>query len=142
MHFKYKCPVFLYWAVNNWDHNFKAPGEARWPEVPWNPNTYATFNGDGQLVYPWPDGTLAGSVRLENLRDGAEDLECFTLLRDAAMELERSGKRPELAAEAKKLLTLDAVVQSPISYDADPAAINETRRKADSLLEEINGTAP
>jgi hypothetical protein len=142
MHFKYKCPIFLYWAVNNWNNNFKATGEARWPEVPWNPNTYATFNGDGQLVYPWPDGTLAGSVRLENLRDGAEDLECFTLLRDAAMELERNGKRPELAAEAKKLLTLDSVVQSPISYNADPSIINATRRKAAGLLEEIKNTKP
>jgi hypothetical protein len=142
MHFKYKCPVFLYWAVNNWNNNFKGLGEARWPEVPWNPNTYASFNGDGQLVYPWPDGTLAGSVRLENLRDGAEDLECFTLLRDAAMELERSGKRPKLAEAAKLLLTLDSVVQSPISYNAVPSTINETRRKASNLLEEIKNTKP
>ena len=137
MHFKYKCPVFLYWAVNNWNSNFKGLGEARWPEVAWNPNTYASFNGDGQLVYPWPDGTLVGSVRLENLRDGAEDLECFTLLRDAAMELERSGKGPKLTEAAKKLLTLDSVVQSPISYNAVPSTINATRRKASSLLEEI-----
>ena len=137
MHFKYKCPVFLYWAVNNWDHNFKAPGEARWPEVPWNPNTYATFNGDGQLVYPWPDGSLVSSVRLEIMRDGAEDLEYFVLLRDAVTDLERNGKQPELLAEVKKLLTLDTVIQSPMTYNGDPGMIEAMRRKAASLLQKI-----
>ena len=137
MHFKYKCPVFLYWAVNNWDHNFKPTGEARWPEVPWNPNTYATFNGDGQLVYPWPDGSLVSSVRLEIMRDGAEDLEYFVLLRDAVTDLERNGKQPELLAEVKKLLTLDTVIQSPMTYNGDPAMVEAMRRKAASLLQKI-----
>jgi hypothetical protein len=71
------------------------------------------------------------------MRDGAEDLEYFVLLRDAAAQLERNGKHLELVAEAKKLLTLDAVVQSPITYHADPAIIEATRRKAASLLEQI-----
>ena len=142
MHFKYECPVFLYWAVNNWNNNFKATGEARWPDIPWNPNTFATFNGDGQFVYPWPDGSLASSVRLEVLRDGAEDLEYFVLLRDAVAELKRQGKQPELVAEAQKLLTLEEVVQSSISYNGDPATIESTRRKAAQLLEQITPTQP
>ena len=137
MHFKYECPVFLYWAVNNWNNNFKVAGEARWPDAPWNPNTFATFNGDGQFVYPWPDGTLASSVRLEIMRDGAEDLEYFVLLRDAVTDLERNGKQPELLAEVKKLLTLDTVIQSPMTYNGDPGMIEAMRRKAASLLQKI-----
>jgi len=142
LHFRYDCTYFLMWGVNVWQNNFRPAGEPRWPDVPWNPNTYASFNGDGHFVYPWPDGSLVSSVRLESLRDGAEDVEYFTLLRDAAAELERNGKRPDLVAEVKALLTLDPVVQSVTSYHADPAAIEAIRRRAAKLLEQVHNAEP
>jgi hypothetical protein len=139
LHFKYACTYFLLWGVNVWQNNFKPAGEPRWPDVPWNPNTYASFNGDGQLVYPWPDGSLVSSIRLESLRDGAEDLEYFVLLRNALAEMERKGKSPALVARGKQLLSLDPVVQSVTSYEPDPARISEIRKSVAQLLEELGG---
>jgi hypothetical protein len=142
LHFKYDCTYFLMWGLNVWQNNFKPVGEPRWPDVPWNPNSYATFNGDGYFVYPWPDGNLVSSVRLEGLRDGAEDLEYFVLLRKAAAKLEKDGKEPALVAEAEQLLTLEPVVQSVTTYRDDPAAIAAVRSRAADLLEKINSLNP
>lgn len=142
LHFKYDCNYFLMWGLNVWSNNFKSPGEPRWPDVPWNPNSYASFNGDGYFVYPWPDGRLVSSVRLEALRDGAEDLESFVLLRQAAAQLEREGQKPALVAEAKKLLTLQPVVESVTTYRDDPAAIMDLRRRCFLLLEKIKPRKP
>ena len=45
----------------------------------WLPRTDIFANGDGNFVYPGPEGPLA-SARLHNLRDGFEDAELFRLL--------------------------------------------------------------
>lgn len=142
LHFKYDCTYFLMWGINVWNNNFQPPGEPRWPDIPWNPNSYATFNGDGYFVYPWPDGSLVSSVRLEALRDGAEDLESFVLLRKAAAALEKDGREPAVVAAAKKLLTLEPVVQSVTSYRDDPAAIETIRRQTADLLDKLNPRKP
>jgi len=68
----------LYWGLAVWRDNLA--GEARWPEVPWNPATWRNeagnaHNGDGQLLYPGADLRPLSSVRFENLRDGIEDYE-------------------------------------------------------------------
>ncbi len=138
MHYKYECTYSLYWAVNNWNKNFKPQGQPRWPDVTWNSNTYATFNGDGLLVYPWPDGSFAASVRLESLRDGAEDVEYFALLSDKLERLARVQPDSALIKEGRAILTLTPVVESIISYDADAKKMNDVRLAAAAMIEKID----
>ncbi len=72
---------FLYYTLNRW------PGNERPLQAPergnkvggWNPASFGTANGDGCLLYPGPDGPLT-SMRLENIRDGIEDLELLRML--------------------------------------------------------------
>ena len=72
---------FLYWTLNRW------PGNERPLQVPqqgnkvegWNSASFGTANGDGCLLYPASDGPLS-SIRLENIRDGIEDLELLRAL--------------------------------------------------------------
>jgi hypothetical protein len=73
-------------------------------EPNWRANTFGTYNGDGYLLYPGPNGALWSSMRLENLRDGIEDYEMLALLRDRAS---RAKARGENVAGVEKLLAID-----------------------------------
>jgi hypothetical protein len=71
----YGVDGFEHWSTNYFWRNVKKgqPMDQKWPNVPWDSRTYYYFNGEGQLVYPGPDGVPYSSVRLENFRDGMED---------------------------------------------------------------------
>ena len=123
---------FLYWGINVFADNSK--GEKRWPATDWNPATWRNdkgmaHNGDGQLLYPGPDGQPLSSLRLANLRDGIEDYECVWLLRDAVAKLRaKGGADPQLLAEAEKALAIDeAVVKDLTHFTADPATLRRAR---------------
>ena len=84
--YKYGAEAYEFWGVNwltynpykyGW-HSYifesQAPGEESWKRYP---------NGDGYVIYPGKpigeDG-LIGSIRLKQVREGAEDYEYLTLL--------------------------------------------------------------
>jgi hypothetical protein len=83
-----KMDGFLYWGMNIWDRrgNRRPINLAHGPLLDWGVTTgketderyLRELNGDGQLVYPIPDGPI-GSIRLANLRDGLEDYEYLWL---------------------------------------------------------------
>lgn len=131
MTWKYRVTGFLYYAVNNWESNRKQP--KRWPEGPWNAYTFDDYNGDGQLIYPGPNGPLS-SIRLECIRDGIEDYEYFYLLNELAQRAE--GKD---VAEVRKLLAVDSrVVKSLTDYTTDPHAILSARREIAAAIERLS----
>jgi hypothetical protein len=84
--FKYGAQAYEFWGVNwltlnpfkygwhNYIYESQAPGEESWKRYP---------NGDGFIIYPGKpvgyDG-LIGSIRLKQVREGAEDYEYFLLL--------------------------------------------------------------
>ena len=86
---KYDISGVLYYSLNRWITNYSS-GKGRWPEVPWNTHTWGEHNGDGQLIYPGPEGLPYSSIRLEVIRDGIEDYEYLHLLERLARELEWS----------------------------------------------------
>ena len=160
MNWKYRVPGFLYYAMNIWTsnrtaaevpnqqlpHEDPAAREAiksgkRWPEVPWNTFTFSDFNGDGQLIYPGPDGKPLSSIRLECIRDGIEDYEYFYLLNDLVNRMEKTGSKADAAllAKARKLLAVDdEVVESLTEYTLDPELILATRHQVAETIEKLS----
>ena len=133
---KYGAEGFLYWGTTHWDLN--CAGEKRWPEVPWIPyNRQPGHNGCGYLIYPGPDGTPIGSIRLALLRDGIEDYEYLSLLRkslkaagDAVPKPLRRRIEAELAVDARVLVNHE-------TFTEDPEAILAARTRIAGLIEEL-----
>lgn len=116
---------FLYYTLNRWPGNQQPlrPPE-RGNKVGWNPASFGTANGDGCLLYPGPDGPLT-SIRLENIRDGIEDLELLRML--AGHDAERADQ-----------LCDDVVGQRGIGFTRDPERFARTRQQ---LLESLSQVA-
>lgn len=77
--FAHDVEGFLYWCVNLWwrEHNDKLIPSTAGPRLDFSVTTggdLPSLNGDGVLLYPGEDGPI-GSIRLENIRDGLEDVE-------------------------------------------------------------------
>jgi hypothetical protein len=79
--------------------------------VPWDPNTFGRYNGDGYLLYPGPDGVPYPSIRLRALRDGFEDYEYMWILNSLA----RQAPSPSV----KALLGMDALIRDDGSFAGD-----------------------
>lgn len=97
---------------------FKGTAFTDWPEANfiWQGSLDTIFaNGDGQFVYPCPDGPC-GSVRMDALRDGLEDWELFRALGPPAVPL------------------IQRVVQSPTIWNADPQLVQSIRAEAAKML--------
>ena len=112
----------------------------RWPEVPWNTFTCASFNGDGSLIYPGPDGSPISSIRLECIRDGIEDYEYFCLLNGLVEQAEKAGAKvdPVLLASAHRILKVkDEVATSLVEYTRDPAVLLAARREVARAVEAL-----
>jgi hypothetical protein len=94
-------------------------------------------NGDGTLCYWGSNQEFYPSIRLNGIRDGIEDYECFALARRLADQAEQRAKAPELAARMRQLLAVDERVirrvdGSPnFTYSVDPADLLRARREPD-----------
>jgi hypothetical protein len=116
LNWTHRLTGMLYWAVDK--------GGAD----PWtNAEPYgAGYAGEGFLMYPLPDGTLAPSIRLKWLRDGIEDYDYLTL---AAI----AGEMP-LADEVAR-----SVAPDWRNWSRDPVAIEAARRRLGNRLNAIGG---
>lgn len=133
MTWKYHVTGVLYYAINNWESNRKQA--KRWPEGPWNTFTFDDYNGDGQLIYPGPNGPLS-SIRLECIRDGIEDYECLYLLDELTTRAEGKPGATKDIAQARKLLAVDSrVVKSLSEYTTDPRVLLAARREIAAAIE-------
>lgn len=133
MHYKVGAKHFLMWALNNWSNNIKLRDELRWPAIPWNPNTYANFNGEGVFIYPLPGGKLVSSMRLDLLREGAEEYEYFIMLESFLKKLEKKGIGSDIVADGKALLKLD-IMPSIYAFDANSQKMDAIREQAAELI--------
>ena len=151
----------LYWAVNReWKTNGeelrrinekvlklrdlsevrkKFDAGLRWPEIPWLPfsiNLYSKraseTNGAGNLMYPGPDWLPYPSIRLKNLRDGIQDYEYLTILKNILNDNNLSGA---LRREIEKTIKIDKkVVASTTDYTKNPQDILEEKKKIAALI--------
>lgn len=139
MSWKYGSEGLEYYCYNIWDKNM--PEGKRWPQVAWNAQAFKTYNSDGNLFYPGPDGHPCSSIRLENLRDGIEDWESLYVLRDYADALKAAsggsptGKAADLIAQAQALLDVpDDVVKDVTNWTQDGQRLLATRRAVGDLI--------
>ncbi len=130
----------LYWAVNYYCHetNWNTSGP-RWPQVEWNGHTFGS-TGDGQLIYPGPDMVPLSSVRLENIRNGIEDYDYYSLLRSLVekAETEDTAIPSSIIQRAKELANVPSDITTSFSeHTYNPELIESQRVKVGRVIEEI-----
>ena len=141
MSYKYQVDGFLYYLINNgWERNRKVISSG--PITEWDPascpNSKGKWaNGDGNLIYPGPDGPLS-TIRLENIRDGLEDYEYLYLLAESVRRvaaLPATPARREFLASARTLLEVpDTVVRSVVEFTTDVDALQSWRDQLAELV--------
>lgn len=148
---KYKVEGFLYYSF------FRAWRQPNIPErkvidqgpfTEWDPcamafSKYDLYNGEGYMAYPGPNGRPMPSLRLENFRDGFEDLAWWTILRKQADSLEGNQVLSEQAsqwlAEAQKALVVpDHVVKSAYEFTLNPDHVLQWRTRIGDLIEQFS----
>jgi hypothetical protein len=110
----------------------------RWPDVPWDPNTFGRYNGDGYLVYPGADGVPYPSLRLAALRDGFEDYEYMWLLRQLVQKAETTGKHGAALGPAKQLLEMDELITDDGAYAMQMGSYMAFREKVARSIVALN----
>lgn len=74
---KYRPDGFLYYETAMWNSR-KILGDKVFTD--WEARSFSSYHGDGCWVYIGPKGVPVASIRLENFRDGLEDLAYTKLL--------------------------------------------------------------
>jgi hypothetical protein len=85
---KYDVMGFLYYALNYYGNNALPADTTRLPFVEWNPNGISVpdrYNGQGILIVPGPEGPIP-TIRMEMIRDGLEDFDYYSILRQSGPE--------------------------------------------------------
>jgi hypothetical protein len=122
--------------------------DQKWPNVPWDSRTYFYFNGEGQLVYPGPEGEIYSSVRLENFRDGMDDYEYLYKLKELLSKYEGNMTDPELKSYRQLLYPEDYLLhkypreikrtlENTLRYPDQPEKILDTREKIAKAIEQL-----
>ncbi|MHC4498175.1 MAG: immunoglobulin domain-containing protein, partial [Planctomycetota bacterium] len=143
MSFKYGPGGFLYYSVANWPIAFQIGPITSGPYTNWDPRTIwheskqGWASGDGSLFCPGPDGPIP-TIRLENIRDGLEDYEYLTKLKEITRIVNRCPTSPDqqtFVSEANALLAVpDTIVTSVATYTRDSQAFYSYR---DQLVQKI-----
>lgn len=120
----------MQWIVMDW---WKRAGQT---VDNWSGRSFATNNGVGNYIYPGPDGEPIPSMRLENLRDGMEDYEYFSLLKQI-LEIEQNRQKPdqEFLEEAEDALSFEGLVGEKDQFSNRPDLLWEKRSRIGRLIE-------
>jgi hypothetical protein len=151
----YGLDGFEHWSSNYFWRNVHAgkPMNQKWPNVPWDSRTYHYFNGEGQLVYPGPEGEIYSSIRLENFREGMEDYEYLFKLRELLSKFGNDTTHIELN-EYRQLLNpgdyllykyprkIKVTLENTLRYPDQPERILETRQKIAMAIEQLQKGIP
>ena len=144
----YGVDGFEHWSTTYfWRNVHKGkPMDQKWPYVPWDSRSYYYFNGEGQLIYPGPDGIPYSSIRLENFRDGMEDYEYLFKLRELLSKYEDNNSDPQIV-EFRQLLKpenyllykyprkIKVTLENTLRYPDQPELILDMRSRIASAIE-------
>lgn len=137
---KYKPEGFLYWSLIAWRSKQLEGGPVQYgPRTHWNPNT-GIENEEGNFFVPGRDRILLPTIRVENFRDGVEDLWYYTLLQQSLAKVKTSGKKvpTDLINAVEAALNVpDSIVKNTKSYTTDPDQIRAERLKIAKLIEAL-----
>jgi len=136
---KYRPQGFLYYETILWYQKERSPVAGNNPRTNWDPATYRTDNGDGNLFVPG-EKDIFPTIRVENMRDGVEDLWYYHLLENAVKQArQKPGFDPELLAEAEKALVVpDSLVRHISEYSTDAQSIRRVRTHLAEMIEKMN----
>jgi len=151
----YGVDGFEHWSSNYFWRNVRKgkPMDQKWPNVPWDSRTYYYFNGEGQLVYPGPEGIPYSSIRLENFRDGMEDYEYLYRLRELLSKFGNDTTNSKLN-EYRQLLypeeyllykyprKIKVTLENTLRYPDQPERILDTRQKIALAIEQLQKGLP
>ena len=136
---KYKPDGFLYYATMTW--NSEEP-ITKGPFTKWEPKSFSSYHGDGQWTScGGPDNMPLATLRLENFRDGLEDLWYCKLLEDKVREVEKGEvqlkvNKDEWLEKSRELLAVPKdVVNTTTSFSVNPKVIYEWRDAIADLIE-------
>jgi hypothetical protein len=142
--------AFEHWSTNYfWRNTHKGkPMNEKWPYRRWDSRTYMDFHGEGQLVYPGPEGKCIPSMRLEIFRDGMDDYEYLYRLRELIDQCEQkkvdtdlNPYRQLLKVEEYLLVkhTEDFVVtqENTFRYPNQPEKFIESRKQIAKAIETL-----
>lgn len=146
----YGLDGFEHWSTTYFWRNVHAGKTMyqKWPNVPWDSRTYHYFNGEGQLIYPGPDGIPYSSIRLENFREGMEDYEYLYKLKELLSGIDKDTTNPELNAYRQLLNAEDyllykypknirATLEHTLRYPDQPELFLESRQKIANAIEAL-----
>ncbi len=116
---QFESDGLLYWHMNqDWSFNRQI---ARWqPFLDWQTTGFVA-SGDGNLLYPTPDGPVAG-IRMISLRDGIEDYEYLAIL-------------ARLRGRDAVLPHVEAISRSMTDFSRDPVRLEQVRRRIAAEIE-------
>ncbi|MBC2601819.1 glycoside hydrolase domain-containing protein [Puniceicoccus vermicola] len=133
---KYKPDGYLYYHTTWW----RTPGGIdTYPYTNWSPETFPGANGDGAYFAIDSDANLLPTVRVENYRDGLEDLSYYMILQNQVKINEASDNPDEewLEQAREALDATNTYVESRIDWTKDP---QEVRQYRDQLAEAIEAS--
>ena len=146
---KYQPEGFLYYSFfRNWQMKGEPPRRPidKGPYTEWDPcalafSDYDLYNGEGYLAYPGPDGRPLASIRLENFRDGFEDLAYWNILKERKDRLHRAGnltsRQQQWLRDAESALKVpDDLVQSSHEFTLEPTRLSTWRERIGDLIEQ------
>lgn len=140
---KYGTRGWEFWGVNWWTYDPYQFGWHRYISQADSEKAASFYirypNGDGYLAYPGQDAPIS-SIRLEAVRDGAEDYEYLKILRS----LNSSNTTRQKTLVANLLLQAEAQVSIPNAggrysskNQSDPAALLRLRDKIGAAIEAV-----
>ena len=122
---------FLYYQTAKW--NAQRPISGKSAVTDWVARSWTTYNGDGSWLCCGPNGIPLSTIRLENFRDGLEDLSYARLLEKKLS----ADPKASWAAEARMLLNVPSdLMESMSNYNDDPKALYKWRNRMADLIEE------
>ena len=130
---KFRPDGFLVWGIAKWNSPRPISGG---PFVEWNPVGFLTaFNGCGYWTICGPDGTPVPTLRLENFRDGLEDLAYVKILEEK-LKAVKEEDIPGWTKRARELVSVPSWVCSERdNFSTDPAVVYAWRDAIADLVE-------
>ena len=147
---KCKPDGFLYWLTTSWIWLSRGP-ITEGPFTTWDPRSWGPYHGDGAWTCCGPGGMPLSTLRLENFRDGVEDLwYARTLEGIFARRMEEKTREDELilseggeaappdewCERARRALAVpDEVVHSRWDFSTDPDVLYRWRDEMADLID-------
>jgi len=131
---KYKPDGYLYYHTTWWN---TYGGITQYPYTDWNPTTFPGTNGDGAYFAIDQDANLLPTVRVENYRDGLEDLAYYMILQHQ-IKLNEAGKNSDAEWLKQAHAALDATdryVRTRIDWTKRPEDVRAYRRQLADAIE-------